>query len=1056
EFTASNFTGHVNGMFEASGVVSNGDGLANMVIGAISSNGGGSEFWDGNIAEMVMYSGTLTAIDRQKVESYLAIKYGINLSNDNDGNITTLESPNGNGIHEGDYVSSDGAVVWDASVNTAYANDIIGIGRDDASQLNQKQSKSINGSADLAIGRGGIAAANAANANTFANDDVYFVVGDNGGDLAFLARNIADIPTGVVDGRTSKVWFAEENKGDVGGLTLEFDMSGEGYPAAMTAANFVLLVDSDGTFSDAANLAAASYAGDVLTFNNVNISDGEYFAIGIINPNFALDFDGTNHVDVSSIPLVSGNADHTFETWVKIDAAQTGHRWIAWWGANVADQTVIVGYDADNANQIRIHHLSGSDILTSTTLPMGTWTHLAVSYTGSTRAARIFLNGVFQEEVIFATNLNLPTLHSLQFGLFNSSTASAIDGQIDESRFWSVARADSQIGAFYDDELDGTEPGLIAYYNYQEGGGSTVFNQAGAVNGSYTGGAGWVTDAPTVNDANLDTTVPNVTITSTESGTTAVSPIPVTITFNEEVAHFDVVDITVGNGSVGNLNTADNITFTADITPHTGGAVTVDVNAAVATDLTGNSNTAASQFSINYAAPENALSFDGTDDYVDLTTHLAQLDFDAPATIEFWYRSSQDYTSVSEEIFALGATGGTSEFLIRYGTFGGGLVNPVITVAHWNSSSTLTASAFTSANTSAYINSWHHYAVVATGTTYEIYVDGVQVSTSYASTGSNANDGDFGDGIAPTVAQIGARGNFQAGSFAKGELDNFRLWNVARSASDILGNMTTNISSEAGLVAAYDFNSPSGTSLYDIAGSNHGTLQGAPPAAWVNSTVTSCAPNGKFIGSTDSDWNDPTNWCGGVVPMPSNVNEDIVVSVNSDVSDNEDLVLNGNSFQILAGATLTLDLSNNALDLQGGATFTNNGTVFFASGTELTDAAGNFVNNGTITGFFTCNNDFTNPLGGTVAPGASPGCVTFASNFTNAGTLDIEVDGTVPCTGYDQITVTGTANLGGTLNVTIGYTPVSGDQITIITAGSVAGTFSSDNLPANWTLNYTA
>jgi hypothetical protein len=69
------------------------------------------------------------------------------------------------------------------------------------------------------------------------------------------------------------------------------------------------------------------------------------------------------------------------------------------------------------------------------------------------------------------------------------------------------------------------------------------------------------------------------------------------------------------------------------------------------------------------------------------------------------------------------------------------------------------------------------------------------------------------------------------------------------------------------------------------------------------------------------------------------------------------------------------------------------------------------------------------------APGASPGCVTINGNLTlNAGdVLDIEIDGTTPCTQHDQFTVNGTVTLGGaTLNIILGYTPALGDAITII------------------------
>lgn len=97
-----------------------------------------------------------------------------------------------------------------------------------------------------------------------------------------------------------------------------------------------------------------------------------------------------------------------------------------------------------------------------------------------------------------------------------------------------------------------------------------------------------------------DAIAPTVSIMSSETGPTGVSPIPVTITFSEAVTGFALGDISVGNGNASNLQTSDNITFTVDVTPVTTGTVTVDVAANVATDGAGNDNTAAAQFSIMF------------------------------------------------------------------------------------------------------------------------------------------------------------------------------------------------------------------------------------------------------------------------------------------------------------------------------------------------------------------------------------------------------------------------------------------------------------------------
>ena len=147
----------------------------NSIVGNDSKNftigvGDGTQFFDGEIAEIIVFADVPTVTDLQKIQSYLALKYGI-----------TLETTDNNAsINEGDYILSNGITkVWDQAVNTAYHNDVAGIGRDDTQVLNQKQSKSINTTSIVTMGLGAIAATNAANANTFTTDKDFLVWGND-------------------------------------------------------------------------------------------------------------------------------------------------------------------------------------------------------------------------------------------------------------------------------------------------------------------------------------------------------------------------------------------------------------------------------------------------------------------------------------------------------------------------------------------------------------------------------------------------------------------------------------------------------------------------------------------------------------------------------------------------------------------------------------------------------------------------------------------------------------------------------------------------------------
>ena len=137
----------------------------------IGSDDAGANFFNGQIAEVMVFNTVPTSNEQQEIHSYLAIKYGITLDQtDNDAT-----------IDEGDYVidGSPDIVVWDESANSAYHNDVAGIGRDDGKFLNQKQSRSINSTSAVSIGLGSIVENNASNSNSSGNGS-FLMWGHNG------------------------------------------------------------------------------------------------------------------------------------------------------------------------------------------------------------------------------------------------------------------------------------------------------------------------------------------------------------------------------------------------------------------------------------------------------------------------------------------------------------------------------------------------------------------------------------------------------------------------------------------------------------------------------------------------------------------------------------------------------------------------------------------------------------------------------------------------------------------------------------------------------------
>lgn len=113
--------------------------------------------------EMIVFANKLTDTEVNKIESYLAIKYGQTLSKEQNRN----------------YLNSAGTVVWDGT-DVDYYNNVFGIARDNTSALHQKQSKSVNANQKLIIGNGSsLSNTNAGNTNAL-TDGQFLIVGDNG------------------------------------------------------------------------------------------------------------------------------------------------------------------------------------------------------------------------------------------------------------------------------------------------------------------------------------------------------------------------------------------------------------------------------------------------------------------------------------------------------------------------------------------------------------------------------------------------------------------------------------------------------------------------------------------------------------------------------------------------------------------------------------------------------------------------------------------------------------------------------------------------------------
>jgi len=131
-------------------------------------------------------------------------------------------------------------------------------------------------------------------------------------------------------------------------------------------------------------------------------------------------------------------------------------------------------------------------------------------------------------------------------------------------------------------------------------------------------------------------------------------------------------------------------------------------------------------------------------------------------------------------------------------------------------------------------NTWTHVAWVKEGTTFKLYKNGELVTSRVAPANATPGNGFYWLG--------------RVDNFFTGALDEFRIWNVARTPSQIQLNMNQQISTQTNLVTYYDF--------------NQGTANGTNTGVTTLTDRTTSALNGSLTGFALTGTT--SNWIGGV------------------------------------------------------------------------------------------------------------------------------------------------------------------------------------------------
>ncbi|TXE13917.1 choice-of-anchor D domain-containing protein [Seonamhaeicola algicola] len=443
-------------------------------IGRSGITGRTTSQMNGLITEIISYTSPNSAINQQKIHSYLAVKYG-----------TTLQATNSvltnYRINDINYIDSQGVVIWNTNNNAGFNYDVAGIGRDDASSLNQKQSKSQNTETDgtgaisglITIGLSNIYNTNNTNISTNTttlNDRAFLMWGNNGADLNLtpttihvdMSAGISGLSTPVSLTAMQRVWKIVETGGDVPSCKIKIP---ENALRNMTPpGNFYMFISNSPTFTPTADYRIMTPDGNGNLETNYNFDGASYITFGYapqIIAERSIYFDGTSdYIDVDD-HLDLNSTEFTISAWIKRDAGTVNASIVS--KRNAANTE---GYDfrINASGHVQFSANGGARLVTSSVaIPSNKWHQVAVVYNSG--RIRLYIDGVADTSAIFFP-APISTSQSFIIGAadgYAPNTTNFFAGNIDEVRVWNTALSANQLRYIMNQELMNNASLLLEY-----------------------------------------------------------------------------------------------------------------------------------------------------------------------------------------------------------------------------------------------------------------------------------------------------------------------------------------------------------------------------------------------------------------------------------------------------------------------------------------------------------------------------------------------------------------------------------------------------------------
>ncbi|MCD4771822.1 MAG: LruC domain-containing protein [Bacteroidales bacterium] len=223
---------------------------------------------------------------------------------------------------------------------------------------------------------------------------------------------------------------------------------------------------------------------------------------------YYLDFDGINdYVEIDETSIIN-NYPFTMCAWIKTNGFSDPNEDMVI--INIAQDNktdryygIFIGASENGKACIRARKGSHKTKVGTTILTDSAW-HFVVGVFANKNNRKLYVDGVLEASDTRNTNFE-SNADATVFGRWGDSTPkSYFHGDINDIQLWDIALTLAQITSYYNNSPTGNESGLVGFWKFDTGSGSTVYDETDEENDGTINGALWDSDSGGSSDSDGD------------------------------------------------------------------------------------------------------------------------------------------------------------------------------------------------------------------------------------------------------------------------------------------------------------------------------------------------------------------------------------------------------------------------------------------------------------------------------------------------------------------------------------------------------------------------